>query len=108
MSYLAAGTAFALYAADKREEKRIEHLLEWIAASPYNFVRNGRNHTGKEARRHLLWKRFRNRRKIKTAEDFINKIANHSTVTGESYWVEYPDKTRRPLKEVLEEQRLTS
>lgn len=80
------------------ERARIEYLLERVAQSPYNFIRNGSRYSGKRAWVHLKWKHFRKFGQIKTAEDFIQNIATRSKASGEFYLMEMPDKKRYPLK----------
>ena len=85
------------------EQARIDYLLECIANSPYNFFRNGSRYTGKRAEAHLnlKWKYFRYLKKVKTAEDFINKVASYSKMSGEEYLVELPEKKQVPLHPIL-------
>ena len=83
------------------EQARIEYLLERIGDSPYNFIRNGSRYNWKHAAIHLRWKYLRNQKQIKNAEDFIDRIATRSKISGEQYWVILPDKSRRPLREFL-------
>lgn len=84
-----------------REVARIDYLLERVKNSPYNFIRNGSRYTGKRAEAHLRWKYFRNRKRIKTAEDFLNEVATRSKMTGQSYEVVFPNKIRLPLHVLL-------
>lgn len=94
--------ALALPPASKEVERtRIEYLLERIAKSPYNFIRNGTQHSGKRAQIHLRWKYLRNQKKAATAEQFINDIATRSKISGEKYLVVLPDKRRIPLQNFL-------
>ena len=91
---------------DSREAElaKIEYLLERIGNSPYNFMRNGSRYQGKRAEVHLRWKFLRSREQIKTAEDFIQRVATRSKISGEAYEVILPDKTRHPLREFLSEE----
>ncbi len=86
------------------ELAKIEYLLERIGNSPYNFIRNGSRYQGKRAEVHLRWKFLRSREQIKTAEDFIQRVATRSKISGEVYEVILPDKTRHPLREFLSEE----
>ncbi|MBI4116090.1 MAG: DUF5329 family protein [Candidatus Omnitrophica bacterium] len=84
------------------EQARIDYLLERIGKSPYNFIRNKSRYTGKRAQAHLRWKYFfRNRWRVKTAQDFINWVATGSKRTGEPYLVEFPDRKRYPMRTLL-------
>ena len=83
------------------ERARIDYLLEQVAKSPYNFIRNGSRYTGKRAEEHLKWKYFRNRRRVNTAEEFIDRVAFRSSLSGQFYLVELQDKKRVPLRTLL-------
>lgn len=83
------------------ERARIDYLLERISKSPYNFLRNGGRYTGKQAGNHFLWKYFTNRGRVKTAEEFIERVATRSKRSGRSYQVQLPDKRRYPLQALL-------
>jgi hypothetical protein len=83
------------------EQARIDYLLEQVSNSPYNFFRNGSRYTGKRAEAHLKWKYFRNFSNIQTGEDFIEKAASHSKMSGEAYLIEMPNKKRIPLRSIL-------
>lgn len=83
------------------ERARIDYLLERISKSPYNFLRNGGRYTGKQAGSHFRWKYFTNRGRVKTAEEFIERVATRSKRSGRSYQVQLPDKRRYPLQALL-------
>lgn len=83
------------------ERARIDYLLERVSKSPYNFFRNGGRYTGGRALAHLKWKYFRNLGRVKTAEDFIERVATRSKMSGQAYEVEYRDRKRYPLRSVL-------
>lgn len=83
------------------EQTRIDYLLERVSKSPYNFIRNGSRYTGKRTEAHLRWKHFRQQRQVKTAEEFIDRVASYSKMSGQSYWVVFPDKKRYELHPLL-------
>ncbi len=83
------------------EQARIEYLLERIHKSPYNFIRNGRRYNGSRAWIHIKWKYLRNRDRVETAEDFIQRVATHSKTSGERYLMELDNRTRYPLASLL-------
>ncbi len=87
--------------SDEVEKAKIEYLLERIGKSPYNFIRNGTQHSGKKAEAHLKWKYLRNQKNATTAEQFIDQIATRSKISGEKYWVVLPDKRRIALRDFL-------
>ena len=72
------------------EEARINAMLEGLAQKKdLIFVRNGDEHTCDEAVSHL--RNTRNR--IDTAEQFIDKVASSSSITGKPYIVKMPGKS---------------
>lgn len=87
--------------ASDREKARIDYLLERVGKSPYKFIRNGGRYTGKRAQAHLRWKYFRNRSQVRTAEEFIDRIATRSKTSGQPYLVELVDRTRYSLRTLL-------
>jgi hypothetical protein len=83
------------------EQARIDYFLERVSQSPYNFIRNQNRYTGKRAAVHLKWKYLRNLFRVKTAGDFIDRVATGSKVSGAPYLVEFPDRRRYPLRRLL-------
>lgn len=80
------------------QKARIDYLLEVISHTPYNFIRNGSRYKKQRAWLHLKWKYYQNRWQVKTAEEFINRVATFSKSTGQPYLIEFPDGRRYPLK----------
>lgn len=83
------------------ENDKIDYLLDRVAASGYQFVRNGEPHNGKLARRWLLYKMFHWVKGVDTAEEFVTRVASHSQKTGKPYLVEFPDGRVYSLSSVL-------
>lgn len=70
------------------EEARINAMLEGLAQKKdLIFVRNGDEHTCYEAVSHLRLKLGNTRNRIDTAEQFIDKVASSSSITGKPYIV---------------------
>ena len=69
------------------ENMEIEYLLSYITGSDCIFIRNGSEHKAREASEHLAMKYSRVKSRINTAEDFIEKIASHSSLTKREYKV---------------------
>jgi len=80
---LAAGGALA--EPDAQAQREIDHLLEFVAASPCTFVRNGEAHPAADARDHLASKYRFARSRIGTAEEFIKYLGTASSSSGEPY-----------------------
>jgi hypothetical protein len=70
-------------------QSEINYLLEFVEASGCAFYRNGSWYDSKRAQAHLRdkydWLAARDQ--IVTAEDFIEKAATKSSLSGRPYWV---------------------
>lgn len=76
------------------EEARINAMLDALSQQKeLVFVRNGDEHTCDEAVSHLKLKLGNTRNRIDTAEQFIDKVASSSSITGEPYIVKIPGKS---------------
>lgn len=72
----------------------ISSMLEGLAQKKdLIFVRNGDEHTCDEAVSHLRLKLGNTRNRIDTAEQFIDKVASSSSITGKPYIVKMPGKS---------------
>lgn len=84
------------------EKKKIEFLLAQIEAQKAaKFWRNGSPYTPKEAAKHLRMKWEKAGKAIKTAQDFIEKIASKSSMSGKAYEIELSDGTKMETKVFL-------
>jgi hypothetical protein len=76
---------------DKKETAisadEIRNYLNKIKTSKLKFIRNGEIWTDTTMSAHLENKYMLNHQDIKTKEDFIDKVINSSSLTGESYKV---------------------
>ena len=86
---------------DKVEKAKIEYLIERIRQSPYQFVRNGMEHTSSEAAEHLTHKYRKAKDQIKTAEEFIQYVATRSSTTQKLYLMKLKDGNTIPMGEIL-------
>jgi hypothetical protein len=70
-------------------QSEITYLLGFIASSGCEFYRNGSWYDSKEAQAHLTYKyqMLAARDQINTAEDFIEKAATKSSLSGRPYQV---------------------
>jgi len=57
------------------------------------FIRNGSEHTPREAAEHLRLKLGKAGRRVRTAEDFIRYCASRSSLSGKPYLIRYEDGT---------------
>ena len=69
------------------ENEEIEYLLSHITASDCVFIRNGKEHEARKASEHLVMKYSHVKKRIKTADDFIDKIASQSSITRRQYGI---------------------
>jgi hypothetical protein len=99
LSGLATMTAMA---ADMDDE--IEYLLETVAESPCIFSRNGKTYSAEEAASHLSMKYRRGRRYLAHTEQFIDRIASKSSLSGWPYHIQCPGMERRTTGEWLTRQ----
>ena len=92
IALLAALPAYAKL--NGHEEARISAMLDALAQQKeLVFVRNGEAHNCDEAVSHLRLKLKNTRNRIDTAEQFIDKVASSSSITGKPYIVQIPGKT---------------
>ena len=89
----------ALSAADlpRAEEKQIEALIAAIERmADATFIRNGRPY-GAAAAAEFLRRKWRHREEgIRTADDFIGKVASFSSTTGRPYLIRFSDGRETP------------
>ena len=90
LAVLALIIALGSAVADTRQE--IDHLLSFVEQTPCTYERNGTFHSGPEARDHINKKYEYYRKKIKTAEDFIEYSATKSMLSGNKYTIQCPGK----------------
>ena len=72
-------------------KKMIELLLAEVESSGLTFIRNGKEHSPEEAAAHLRRKWDYAGSKIKTPEQFIDKVASKSSTTGKPYLIRLED-----------------
>ncbi len=92
------------------ENEEIEYLLSYIAASDCIFIRNGKEHQSQKASEHLAMKYNHVKKRIKTADDFIDKIASQSSITRRKYEIRcegVQSPAGKWLRGVLESRRIS-
>jgi hypothetical protein len=91
----AALWATPAWASSTAEE--IAALLDFVAGSGCEMVRNGSIHDAAEARSHLERKLayLRDRNRIGSAEDFIELAASRSSLSGRDYTVRCTGESER-------------
>jgi hypothetical protein len=84
-----------VYALSQTENEKIQYLISSAEnLEGAKFIRNGAEHTGKEAASHLRMKLKEAGDKVKTAEDFIRLCASKSYISGKSYTIRFADGKR--------------
>lgn len=73
------------------EADKIERLLAALEASDATFIRNGAEHSGKQAAEHLRLKLRHAGSRVETASDFIEHLASKSSLSGKPYQVRTGD-----------------
>ena len=74
-------------------EATISHLLEYVRTADVVFIRNGKEHSAEDAAKHIEKKYNHYKKKIKTPEDFIEKSATKSMMSGKLYQIRLKDGT---------------
>jgi hypothetical protein len=86
------------------EHKKIERLIDAIERSDAVFIRNDKEYPPKEAAEHIRKKYEYAREDIHTLEEFIDKVASRSWISGREYLVRLPDGTEVTARKWLHEQ----
>ena len=85
-----AGTAMAR--APLSETQKIESLISSIESlKGAVFIRNDSEYSALQAAHHLRMKWDKAGSRVKTAEDFIEKCASQSSMSGEKYQIRFAD-----------------
>ena len=89
LGLLVAATANA---AAMTERQKIDALIHSVEVLPgAKFIRNGSSYDGKDAADHLREKLRYAGSRIKTAEQFVTYIASGSSMSGQSYQIQFAD-----------------
>lgn len=79
--------------ADEAAEREIDYLLAFVEQSGCIFVRNDTEHNSADAADHLRLKYSRGSRYVKSAEQFIDRLASESSWSGKPYTVTCDGRT---------------
>jgi len=84
--------ASAHAALDAKAQQEITQLLDFVEHSGCQFIRNGSEYPATEARAHLQKKLdyLENKGMVSSAEDFIERAATKSSMSGQRYQVDCP------------------
>jgi len=83
------------------ERAKIKYLLDCTSKSGYSFDRNGMVYGGRRTAQHLRKKYMQRINKVKTAQDFIDKVASISTASGKPYLALPGDGKAYPTGDIL-------
>ena len=99
---LAAVAALAPATPSASEQKLIDTLILRVSnMKTMTFMRNGDEHNAADAAKHMQAKFDHFKDEIVTAEDFIDRCASRSEMTGTPYQVKMPNGAVRDAKEFL-------
>jgi Family of unknown function (DUF5329) len=102
--FLEIGTTPVLHAQNisPSERQKIEALIKYVnELSDAKFVRNGSAYDAKTAATFLRLKWRANDSEVKTARDFIDKIATLSGTSGKPYIIRFKDGSEMTSRDVL-------
>jgi hypothetical protein len=87
-------------------ETEVAHLLDFVRDSACQFNRNDTWHDGKAARQHLEMKydALASQGMIGKAEDFIDKAASKSSLSGQKYQIRCQDGKSIPSAQWLSDE----
>lgn len=83
------------------ERGKIEYLIARVRQSELVFVRNGEMYPGKRAAMHLTRKYRKRIESIRTVEQFIQDVASGSSLSGQPYYVRFPDGNAYKVRDVF-------
>ena len=83
------------------EEEKISHLINYVRTlQGSTFIRNGKEFDPSKAADHLQSKYDKHKKRVKTAHDFVDKLASYSK-TKEPYQIRMGDGATVPCGELL-------
>jgi hypothetical protein len=96
------GTLPAAETAPPAEKTKIEALISHIQRlENATFIRNGSDYSAANAAKFLRAKWGQNDKDVKTAADFIAKVASASGTTGKAYMIRFKDGKETPCGDYL-------
>lgn len=99
--FLASATTLPAQAAGD-EKAKIEALITHVEGlEGASFIRNGKDYSAANAGKFLRAKWQRDDKEVKTATEFIAKVATVSGTTGKPYVIRFKDGKETPCGEYL-------
>jgi hypothetical protein len=77
----------------------IDYLLNTVGQSDCTFTRNGKSYPAADAQKHLQTKRKRGKRYFSSADEFIEKLASKSSMSGKPYSIQCGEAAEQPSGE---------
>ena len=74
-----------------KTDAEIKFIMNHVKNSSFIFIRNGKEHSAKDAYKHMMKKYKYFKDKINSAEAFIEFTLTKSTMTGEKYKIKLSD-----------------
>ncbi len=99
LSVSVALLVISLSAIAETMEEEIDYLLTTVGESNCTFIRNGRSYAAQDARKHLDTKRKRGKRYFSSADEYIERLASRSSMSGDPYFIQCADDVRQPSGE---------
>jgi hypothetical protein len=91
--------ALVLPAHAETMDKEIDYLLNTVGQSDCTFTRNGKSYPAADAQKHLQTKRKRGKRYFSSADEFIEKLASKSSMSGKPYFIQCGEEVQQPSGE---------
>ncbi|QSI29004.1 hypothetical protein GNX71_05185 [Variovorax sp. RKNM96] len=99
---LGASAVLAQATPSDAEEKLIDTLIQRVSKmSAMVFLRNGNEYNAADAAKHMQAKYDYFKKELVTAEDFIDRCASRSEMTGQAYKVKLTNGAVRDANEFL-------
>ena len=99
---LGASAVLAQATPSDAEEKLIDTLIQRVSKmSAMVFLRNGNEYNAADAAKHMQAKYDYFKKELATAEDFIDRCASRSEMTGQAYKVKLTGGAVRDANEFL-------
>ena len=94
----------ASMASPANPDPELEFLLDAVEQSACTFTRNGSEHSAAAAAAHLRMKYQRAGARVKGADQFIERLASRSSLSGKPYTLQCGEAAPVPTREWLQEQ----
>jgi hypothetical protein len=92
-------------AISPEEDVKVLALINSIKEAPQGtaFIRNGTKHDAQAAVKHLLRKYKSAKKRLKTAQEFIDHVASFSSFSGKEYRILFPSGKEMSAREFFYE-----